>query len=324
MRFSPPGRELLMQTPRLDMWVAGAEANVMTALARLGHHAALVSAVPDNALGDAAITALRAQGVDVAGIGRAPGRMATYYVIAGAGLRPSEVIYDRAHSSFQGAAAGGWDWPALFANAGRLHLSGITPALGEPAARAALAAARAANAMGLSVSFDGNYRSRLWEGQARNPAEILRELVAEADILFGDYRDISLLLGRPVAGERPEDRRAAAEAAFAAFDRLQLIASTIRRADYVDSNRLSARIDTRGEHVETAETVIPGIVDRVGTGDAFAAGILHGLAEKATIAEVATCGLSLAALKHSLPGDASLFTQRDLKAFMAGGSDIRR
>ena len=197
-----------MQTPRLDMWVAGAEANVMTALARLGHHAALVSAVPDNALGDAAITALRAQGVDVAGIGRAPGRMATYYVVAGAGLRPSEVIYDRAHSSFQGAAADGWDWPALFANAGRLHLSGITPALGEPAARAALAAARAANAMGLAVSFDGNYRSRLWEGQAHNPAEILRELVAEADILFGDYRDISLLLGRPVAGERPEDRRA--------------------------------------------------------------------------------------------------------------------
>ncbi len=160
LRFSPPGRELLLQTPRLEVWVAGAEANVMTALARLGHRAALVSAVPDNALGDAAIAGLRAQGVDVAGIGRAPGRMATYYVIAGAGLRPSEVIYDRAYSSFQGAASAGWDWSALFANAGRLHLSGITPALGESAANAALAAARAANAMGVAVSFDGNYRRR--------------------------------------------------------------------------------------------------------------------------------------------------------------------
>jgi 2-dehydro-3-deoxygluconokinase len=130
LRLSPPGRELLMQTAKLDVWVAGAEANVATALARLGHDVGLVSAVPDNDLGRAAVATLRGHGVDTAAIQLTGERMGLYYVTSGAGMRATEVIYDRAHSSFAEAPVEAWDWSALLAGVDRLHLSGITPALG--------------------------------------------------------------------------------------------------------------------------------------------------------------------------------------------------
>ena len=143
LRFSPPGRERLLQTPRLDVWIGGAEANVMTALARLGHQAAMVSAVSDDALGDAAVTTLRGHGVATDGIRRAPGRMATYYVSGGAGWRATDVLYDRATSAFQDVPPDAWDWPQRLVGYDRLHLSGVTTALSPATAAAALAAARA-------------------------------------------------------------------------------------------------------------------------------------------------------------------------------------
>src|SRR4051812_34018384 len=129
LRLSPPSRELLLQSAKLDVWVAGAEANVATGLARLDHPTRMVSAVPATPLGDAAVQALRGQGVDVSTIHRRDGRMGLYFVTPGAGLRATEVIYDRAHSAFADAPPAAWDWDKLLAGAGRLHLSGITPAL---------------------------------------------------------------------------------------------------------------------------------------------------------------------------------------------------
>lgn len=324
LRFSPPGRELLLQTPRLDVWVGGAEANVATALARLGHPVLMASAVPADPLGDAAVAALRSHGVDCAGILRAAGRMGIYYVASGAGLRPTEVLYDRAGSAFAGSDADAWDWPALLAGAGRLHLSGITPALGTAPAAAARAAVEAAAALDVPVSFDGNYRVRLWDRCAGDPAAILSGLIAHADLLFGTHRDIGLLLGRDMAGADERARRQAAEAAFAAFPRLRLIAGTVRAVEEVDRHRLRARIDTPDTGFETDEVLLHGIVDRIGTGDAFAAGLLHGLRTGEPPEEAVASGLALCALKHSLPGDASLFDRRDLAAFRNGGLDVRR
>jgi len=323
IRLSATGRGLLMQSPAMDVHVGGAEANVAIALARLGHHTSMVSAVPDNALGGGAVAALRASGVDCGGVATLPGRMGLYFLSPGAGLRAAEIIYDRAGSSFATANASAFDFPRLLAGAARLHLSGITPALGPQSAELALSAAQAAADLGVPVSFDGNYRAQLWAAWNSNPQDILSRLIAHADILFGNHQDIALLLGRDFAGSGDDRRRAAAEAAFAAFPRLQLMASTARHVHDADRHQLAARIDTRDGHVQTDEIAISGIVDRIGAGDAFAAGVLHGLSQ-GDIAHAANTGLALACLKHSLPGDASLFGQRDIDAFLVGGYDVRR
>lgn len=324
LRLSPPGRELLMQTPRLDVWVAGAEANVAVALAKLGHDVGFASALPDNDLGRAALTNVRGAGVDTRGIQFRGERMGLYFVTSGAGMRATEVIYDRAYSSFAETPTEAWDWDTLLAGVDRLHLSGITPALGPVPAASAIAAAEAAAARGIAISFDGNWRGKLWERWDSDPRGILTQLVAQADLLFGNHRDIALLLGRAFSSDGEERRREATEAAFAAFPKLQTIASTARHVEHVDLHRLSARIDTRSDHAQTEEVVLAGIVDRIGGGDAFAAGVLHALRSGGDSAEAARTGLALAALKHSLPGDASLFRQADIDAYLAGGLDVRR
>lgn len=324
LRLSPPNRELLLQTPRLDVWTAGAEANVATALALLGHDVAFATALPDNPLGDAALRSLRGHGVDTRRIQRRKGRMGLYFVVPGAGLRATDVTYDRANSAFAEAPADAWDWPALLDGVDRLHLSGITPALGPVPAAAALAAAEAAAQRNIPISFDGNYRARLWEAWDSNPRDILTRLIGHADILFGNHRDTALLLDRDFGGDGEDRRRASAEAAFAAFPKLQMIASTARHVVDSDHHRLSARIDARNGHAQTQELELSGIVDRIGAGDAFAAGVLHALRLGQGIERAAADGLALTCLKHSLPGDASLFGRADLDSFVAGGVDVRR
>ncbi|MEA1083333.1 MAG: sugar kinase [Sphingomonas sp.] len=325
LRLSPPGRELLLQTPRFDVWVAGAEANVATALARLDHDVALASIVPDNDLGRSAIATLRGHGVDTRRIALTGERMGLYFVTSGAGMRATEVIYDRAYSSFAAAPVSAWDWDALLDGVDWFHLSGITPALGPVPAQSAIAAVRAAAARGIPISFDGNYRAKLWERWDGDPRAILTQLVEHADLLFGNHRDIALLLDRDFAGHDGEDRRRdAAEAAFAAFPKLRTIASTARHVENVDLHRISARVDTRDGHAQTGEVTLAGIVDRIGGGDAFASGVLHALRRGGDIGAAAATGLALTALKHSLPGDASLFRQADIDAYLAGGLDVRR
>lgn len=324
LRLSPPGRELLLQTPKLEVNVGGAEANVATGLACLGHRVRMISAVADTPLGGAVIGELRRRGVDTSWVAVEPGRLGLYFLTPGAGLRASEVVYDRAHSVFAQRTAERWDWDAALDGASRLHLSGITPALGPNTAAAAIAAAEAAGRRGIPVSFDGNYRAKLWEAWDSDPRAVLSRLVAHADILFGNHRDVSLLLGTHFRGEGEDRRREAAEAAFGAFPKLRLIASTARHVVDADRHRIAARIDGREASHQTEELLVAGIVDRIGAGDAYAAGVLHALAEGGDLKEAAESGLALTALKHSLPGDASLFTRADLAAFREGGLDVRR
>lgn len=324
IRLTAPGNELLMQSPSLNLHVGGAEANVAVGLAHLGHECRMVSLVPDNALGRGALAAIRSHGVDCRAVGTAPGRMGLYFLQVGAGLRASDIVYDRAGSSFAQAGPDDFDWDALLAGAGLLHLSGITPALGPHSAEAALAAARAAQRLGIPISFDGNYRAMLWAAWDSNPRSILSELIGMADILFGNHRDLSLVLGRDFSGDGPDRRREAAEAGFAAFPQLQLIASTARHTVSADHHRIAARVDARDGAHQTDEADVRGIVDRIGGGDAFAAGVLHAHLRGGDVRVMAETGLALTCLKHSLPGDASLFGPADVDAFMAGGLDVRR
>ena len=324
LRLSAPGRELLMQSHRLDVHVGGAEANVAVGLARLGHDAMMISRVPDNALGDAASGHLRRWGVSTEGVAIGPGRMGLYFLSPGAGLRPSDIVYDREGSAFALAGAEDHDWDRLLDGVTLLHLSGIVPALGEGPATVAAAAIAAARGKGIRISFDGNYRESLWRRRGGDPRAILAPLVARAEIVFGNHRDISLLLGREFGGDGPARRREAAEAAFEAFPDLRLIASTARHVDDSDRHRIAARIDSRDGAAQTGEVAVAGIVDRIGAGDAFAAGILHGMLLGRDLDWTVHAGLALACLKHSLPGDSSLFGPRDIEAFIAGERDVRR
>ncbi|MDF2383523.1 sugar kinase [Nostoc ellipsosporum NOK] len=323
-RLATQGRVQLPQARSLDLHVGGAEANVVAALAALGHRAALVSALPHGGLGDGAWRALAAAGVDLAPCFRAPGRQGLYFLSPGGSLRASEILYDRAGSAFAAQDWSAFDWAAAFAGAEWLHVSGITPALGPALAAATGAAMAAARAAGMRVSFDGNYRARLWERWDGDPRTILAGLVRRADLFFANHRDMTLLLDRPFSGDGEARRREAALAGFAAFPNLGWIASTARQVEASDCHRLAARIDTPDAGFQTREVTMPGIVDRIGGGDAFAAGVLHGLLDGVSAPRAAELGLALACLKHSVPGDMALFSRAEVEGFSGEGADVRR
>lgn len=327
LRLGAPGHERLLQSPALQVHVGGAEANVAVALARYGHEAAVVGRVADNALGAAAVAELRRQGVDTRAVQAAPGRMGLYFLETGAGHRPSSVLYDRADSAFARAGADAYDWPALLEGAAWLHLSGVTPALGPVAAQAAIAAARAARHAGVRVSFDGNFRSKLWQAWSGDAAAILRELMAQAELIFADHRDFAVVLGHETDAASAELRFAdAAQAAFAAFPQLQRVASTVRVQHSVDRQSLSAlSLHRDGGAAQTPVCELSSIVDRIGTGDAFAAGVLHGLISGMDDARSLQFGWGAACLKHAVPGDFALLDAQEVAAFVAqDGYHVRR
>src|SRR6185503_6441930 len=196
LRLNAPDRELLLQSGQLRVYVGGAEANVAVSLSRLGHSTSMVSVVPDSALGAACIAELRRHGVGTEGVQRVSGRLGIYFMASGAGHRPSEIVYDRADSAFARTTDESTNWNTTLAGAKWLHISGITPALGAGAAEATLRAARAARAAGVSVSFDCNYRAKLWEAWRGDPAKSLREIVEQSDLVFADDRALALVLGK--------------------------------------------------------------------------------------------------------------------------------
>lgn len=324
LRLSPPDRQLLVQAQSLDLVVGGAEANVASALASLDHAVRFAGVVADNPLGDGALAALRGCGIDTRFVTRAPGRMGLYFLEAGSGPRPSAITYDRAGSAFAAAGPQAIDFAGALAGARLMHCGGITPALGPHGVALARAAQAAAKAAGVPICFDGNFRAQLWAAWDSDPATILRELVADATILIGNHRDISLLLGRDFSGDGEARRREAAEAAFAAFPKLELIASTARHLVTSDHHRISARVDSRAAAHQTEEIDVTGIVDRIGTGDAFAAGVLGGWLAGGDLAQMARRGLALAALKHTIAGDMCPVNRAMLDSFSAGAGDVRR
>lgn len=324
LRLSTPDARPIAQSDGFTLSVGGAEANVAAALASLGHEVRFVSAVAENALGERALRALRAAGVDTAHAIRAHGRMGLYFLETGAGVRAPAITYDRAGSAFACAQPGAINFAAALQDARLLHGGGITPALGPAGVKLACAAHQAARSRDVPICFDGNYRPQLWGAWDCDPAAILRELVADATILIGNHRDIALLLGRDFDGAGPDRRREAAEAAFAAFGRLQLIASTAREIIGHDHHRLAARVDTRAEWHQTEPIAVTGIVDRIGTGDAFAAGVLDVWLAGGDPQRMADTGLKLAVLKHSIPGDMTLVGRTLLDGFAPHAGDVRR
>ena len=326
LRLSAPNNELLLQSGTLRVHIGGAEANVAVSLAHFGHATQMVSIVADNALGKACIGELRRQGVRTDAIQTAEGRMGLYFLTVGAGHRPSEVLYDRADSAFALAAADAVDWGPVLAGASWFHVSGVTPALGPNAAAAALRAARAARRQGLSVSFDCNYRAKLWQRWAGNARGILRELLAEADLVFAEERDMALILGRDYQALPATERFvASAQDALAECPHLQRVATTVRTQRSVDDHDLAAKLMTREGLVTTRTYSIGRIIDRIGSGDAFAAGVLHGIESGLGDQAALDFALAAACLKHSIPGDFNLSTLADVHNLLQdAGFTVRR
>ncbi|MEQ9317461.1 MAG: sugar kinase [Henriciella sp.] len=320
LRFTSPGNERLMQSPRFDVHFGGAEANVGVSLARFGNDVSMVSALPDNPFGQSMRQALKAQGVSTDAVHSGEGRMGIYFLETGAVRRPSRIVYDRANSVFAETSAQQYDWPNLLKGADWLHLSGITPAVGPEPAKAALAAVRQAKASGVKVAFDGNYREALWKVWGGNGPSVLREILSYTDMAFINERDIALLLGTPV-----EPRTDAISRAFSTFSGLTAIAATKREQDSVSDQTLTGELYSRDGMWTSRPHDMANVIDRIGGGDAFAAGVLHGVIEGFEAQRTIEFATAASAIKHSIPGDWNLTNLAEVEEAMnENGLDVRR
>jgi 2-dehydro-3-deoxygluconokinase len=333
LRLKSPGFERLLQSPMLEATFGGGEANVAVSLAQFGRQVSFVTALPSNPIGDACVTFLRGRNVDVTGILRQGERMGTYYYEAGADQRPSRVVYDRLHSSIMDAVPDSFDWRRLFEGADWFHITGITPALNENAARSSLQAVEVAHKLGMTVSCDYNYRKNLWK-YGKTSTEVMTALVRQVDIGIANEEDCQRALGITLEGGRweqeledgqvdPGHYRELCELVLAAFPNLKIQAITLRASHSADSNGWAACLHNRTEFVVSKRYEVTDIVDRVGTGDAFAAGLIYGLSGGMPAAEALEFATAASCLKHSIPGDMNICTVEEVQALVAGGASGR-
>lgn len=324
LRLAPPRQELFLQSPEFRAAIVGAEANVAVALSSFGHASRMLTVLPEGFVGDACVSELRRHGVDTTGVIRRPGRLGLLYLIPGAVRRATEIAYDRRGSSFA-EHPGAIDFDQELRTASWLHVSGVTPALGRSCADATISAMRKASQRGLRVSFDGNYRSKLWQGWEAEAPAILRAMLETTTIFMGDERDLSLILGRDFDAPTRELRsQAAAQEAFRHFPNLETIACTTRALIAADDQSYGAQLWTRRATAEVAPVALHGIVDRIGTGDAFAAGIIHGMIHNQSIGDTLRFAHAAAVMKHAIPGDFLTLGAATIEASIEGSLDVKR
>jgi 2-dehydro-3-deoxygluconokinase len=308
LRLSPPGHERFLQSPLLRATFGGGEANVAVSLANFGLESYYVTRLPAHDIGTAAVRALRAEGVDTRFILRGGDRIGVYYTEVGASQRPSEVIYDRARSAIADMAPGSVAWADVMAGATWFHCTGITPALGANAATCTREALEAAKAAGARVSVDLNFRRKLWsEAEAQR---VMRPLMAFVDLVIANEEDIQSVLGLEVphtdvtAGALDVDSyRAVAERLTREFGVAQ-VAITLRESRSASENGWSAVLfEAEGGRFHRSQHYDIAIIDRLGGGDSFAAGLIYGLVTGRTADASLRFAVAASALKHTIPGD---------------------
>ncbi len=317
VRLVPPGFRRLATARTLDVEIGGAELNAAAGLAGLGRSAAWVSRLPDHPLGRLVAGRAREAGVDDRFVQfAADARCGLYFCEFGAAPRAGEVHYDRTGSAAAAMQPGQFDWPAIFAGAKWFHVTGITPALSASAAAATAEALAAARQAGAKISFDLNFRRKLWT--AADAGKTLAELIPGVDLLFASVGDAATLFG--IAG----DNFAAVAAALAARFGVRGVAALERAApELAWRERLSAHLWQDGV-LHSAPPREVEVVDRLGAGDLFASGVLHGLLGGSHRDAVLT-GAALAALQHTVPGDLPCWSAADLAAALAEtGTRLRR
>jgi 2-dehydro-3-deoxygluconokinase len=329
LRLCPPGFERLLQSPRLVATFGGAEANVAVALAAFGLPASYVSVLPEkNPLADAAIGELRRFGVDTSNVVMAKGRMGVYFVETGANQRASKVVYDRERSAIALAKPGDLDWDAIFGDAGWFHISGITPAISESAAELALEGVRKARDHGLRISCDLNYRQNLWKW-GKPAKSVMPHLVRKADVVIANEEDVQMALGIAADVDVKTGRLDAAtyealtQCVLSAYPNLRAIAVTLRESRSASHNGWSACLNDGKEFLTSRSYEITHLVDRVGAGDSFAAGLIYGLQRLGGNREALEFAVAASCLKHSIPGDFMRLSVNEVEALLRGDASGR-
>ncbi len=309
LRLTTPLHFRLTDAPFLDLCFGGAEANVAVQIASLGRSAAFVSRMPENELGDRSVEALRARGVDTQHVQRGGSRVGTYFVSPGFGPRATTVLYDRANSAMSESDAGTFDWDSVFSGARWFHWSGITPALSPGCAALCREACIAAKERGLTVSFDLNFRSKLWT--ASKASEVLQPMMQWVDVcICGEDEAVAILGATP--GKSVSE-------SLAERHSFSHVAMTRRSGTEAQETGWSATLFTEKGTVSSRDYHL-AIVDRIGTGDSFTGGLIYSILRGNSPQQAVDFAAATGAWKHSIPGDWNRATVAEIEALAAGRS----
>ena len=326
LRLSPEGNSRFVQVDSFDVIWGGGEANVAVSCANYGHNAYFVSKLPKHEIGQAAVNALRRYGVNTDFIARGGDRVGIYYCETGASMRPSKVIYDRAHSAIAEAKPEDFDFDAIMEGADWFHWSGITPAISDAAAELTRLACEAAKRHGVTVSVDLNFRKKLWTTEKAQ--QVMRPLMKYVDVCIGNEEDAELCLGfKPdadvEAGETSAEGYRGIFRAMAEEFGFKSVVSTLRESFSATHNGWKAMIYNGTDFYESRRYDINPIVDRVGGGDSFSGGLIHGLLTMSTQGEALEFAVAASALKHTVPGDFNLVSIAEVEALAGGNANGR-
>lgn len=326
LRLSPVGCRRFVQVDNFDVIWGGGEANVAVSCANYGHDAYFVSKLPKHEIGQAALNALRRYGVDTNFIARGGDRVGIYYCETGASMRPSKVIYDRAHSAIAEANPMDFDFDAIMEGADWFHWSGITPAISDKAAELTRMACEAAKRNDVTVSVDLNFRKKLWT--PKKAQSIMRPLMKYVDVCIGNEEDAELCLGfKPDADiEGGSTDAEGYKGIFAAMMNefgFKYVVSTLRESYSATHNGWKAMIYNGNEFYVSKRYDINPIIDRVGGGDSFSGGLIHGLLTMDNQADALEFAVAASALKHTIPGDFNLVSADEVNSLSGGNVNGR-
>ena len=326
LRLAPEGYYRFLQADKYGATYGGGEANVAVSLAGFGIDCAFVTKLPNNDIAEGAVRALRAAGVDTSLITRGGDRIGIYFLEKGASQRPSKVIYDRAHSAIAEAVPADFDWQKIFDGADWFHVTGITPALSDNAAEITLAAAAAAKKAGLKVSCDLNYRKKLWSREKAR--RVMAELMKYVDIVIANEEDASDVFGITAPGDVTKGEVsgkgyvAVAKELISRFG-LEYAAITLRGSISASDNRWSAVLVSKDSEVYAAKEYVVHIVDRVGGGDSFGAGLIYGLNNFDDPQQAVEFAAAASCLKQTIEGDFNMVTVDEVTRLAAGDGSGR-
>lgn len=322
LRLSTPGHARFIQSTGFDATYGGGEANVAVSLAQLGVDAAHVTRFPDNELGKAATNLLRKYGVQTQHIVYGGERIGIYFLENGASVRASKVIYDRSNSAFAQLEPGMIDWDQVFEGVSWFHWTGITPAISEGAAACCKKAIEVANQKGITVSADINYRKNLWQ-YGKKASEVMPDLIAGCDLIVSGKSDAKDILHIEAKDEMGDGFESIFGQIMEQFPKVKKIVNTTRGSVSASHNTLSGMLYDGTQLLETKTYNIQPIVDRIGGGDAFMAGLIYGMLQYNDDQKALDFGVAASVLKHTILEDANLATVEEVESLLGGDTSGR-
>lgn len=326
LRLAPEGYNRFVQAAKFDATYGGGEANVAISLAGYGLDSVFVTKLPSHEIGQCAVNKLREFGVNTSAIARGGSRIGIYFLEKGASQRPSKVVYDRANSSIASAAASDFDWEKIFRGADWFHFTGITPALGDTVAELCLEACKAAKAAGATISCDLNYRKNLWSREMAS--KVMSGLMEYVDVLIANEEDSADVFGIKASGTDVTKGEVSHEGykdvALQLVERFGFskVAITLRESISASDNRWAGMQYSDGEYYFSRKYDVH-IVDRVGGGDSFGAGLIYALLSEMEPKNALEFAVAASCLKHTIEGDYNLVTADEVKKLAGGDASGR-